>query len=497
MFQFYNMIKSKKSTFRAIDKRYFRNFVCKNIIRKSLICLTFFIYHSHINGQGQGISFSASLQEVYDNSNILQISEKKTEIINSLKDGINSAWWPSINILGGYTWMSNDINVSQQYKTLLAPFDEYFDRNIISQEIGKLIYNFLGDKSFTVPIIDNQWASIDAVITYPIFAGGKRLAATKIGNELMNIGKLEHLQVSDGIFLSWVEIYYGYQLSKQYEIVKKENYNSLKNHFEEVVSFQANGIANQMDYLVAKVAMDEAEREYKSAQRHCVLLKYSFCNIMGHDSTCNYYPISSFFIYKNIPELDWFIQNYHNSPIVKILDSKNRVAKNTIKINQGDYLPVIAIFGKQNLASYNMPQNLSPRSTMGATLTWTIFDGLARKQRVKQSKIELEINKKQYNEAEKQLKASIHKAYYELLDAEQNIKTLSSTLEMTEELIRIRKVAYSEGMATASEVVDALLANSKVQLLQLSAYYQYDLMLATLLTLCGMPEYFEKWSIEQ
>ena len=49
---------------------------------------------------------------------------------------------------------------------------------------------------------------------------------------------------------------------------------------------------------------------------------------------------------------------------------------------------------------------------------------------------------------------------------------------MTEELIRIRKVAYSEGMATASEVVDALLANSKVQLLQLSAYYQYDLMLA-------------------
>ena len=67
----------------------------------------------------------------------------------------------------------------------------------------------------------------------------------------------------------------------------------------------------------------------------------------------------------------------------------------------------------------------------------------------------------------------------------------------SEELIRIRKVAYSEGMATASEVVDALLANSKVQLLQLSAYYQYDLMLATLLTLCGMPEYFEKWSIEQ
>lgn len=193
----------------------------------------------------------------------------------------------------------------------------------------------------------------------------------------------------------------------------------------------------------------------------------------------------------------WFIQNYHNSFIIKILDSKRKITQNTIKINQGDYLPIIVVFGKQNLASYNMPQNLSPRSIVGATLTWNIFDGLARERRIKQSKIELEINKKQYIEAENQVKSSIHKVYYELLDAEENIKALSTTLEMTQELVRIRKAAYNEGMATASDVVDAQLANSKVQLLQLSAHYQYDLMLATLLTICGIPEYFEKWSMEQ
>ncbi len=493
MLRFYTMTKTEKTIFHAIGKISFD----KMMFTKSLISLMLFISLLHFNTKGQGISFATSLQEVYNNSNILQISKQKSEVANSVKKGINSAWLPSVNVLGGYTWMSNDINVSQQYKSLLTPFDEYFDRNVISQGIGSLIYNFLGDKSFTVPIIDHQWASLDAVLTYPIFTGGKRLWATQIGNELKNIGQLEYLQVSDGIFLAWVEIYYGYLLSKHYENVREENYNSLKNHFEKVVSFQSNGIANQMDYLVAKVAMEEAERELKSAQRHTSFFRYSFCDIMGHDSSCNYYPISTFFTCKNLPDMAWFIQNYHNSFIIKILDSKRKITQNTIKINQGDYLPIIVVFGKQNLASYNMPQNLSPRSIVGATLTWNIFDGLARERRIKQSKIELEINKKQYIEAENQVKSSIHKVYYELLDAEENIKALSTTLEMTQELVRIRKAAYNEGMATASDVVDAQLANSKVQLLQLSAHYQYDLMLATLLTICGIPEYFEKWSMEQ
>ena len=138
MLRFYTMTKTEKTIFHAIGKISFD----KMMFIKSLISLTLFISLLHFNTKGQGISFATSLQEVYNNSNILQISKQKSEVANSVKKGINSAWLPSVNVLGGYTWMSNDINVSQQYKSLLTPFDEYFDKNVISQGIGSLIYNF-------------------------------------------------------------------------------------------------------------------------------------------------------------------------------------------------------------------------------------------------------------------------------------------------------------------------------------------------------------------
>jgi outer membrane protein TolC len=65
---------------------------------------------------------------------------------------------------------------------------------------------------------------------------------------------------------------------------------------------------------------------------------------------------------------------------------------------------------------------------------------------------------------------------------------------MTQELVRTREVAYKEGMATAADVVDAQTTNARISLLKLAAYYQYDLMLATLLSLCGETSYFEKWN---
>ena len=116
---------------------------------------------------------------------------------------------------------------------------------------------------------------------------------------------------------------------------------------------------------------------------------------------------------------------------------------------------------------------------------------------IKQSKIDEAISNNQYNEAQKQLTTAIHKAYYELENAKESINTLGSTIAMTDELIRIRKAAYKEGMATTTEVIDAQTANAKAKLMLMAEYYRYDMMLATLVSLCGIPQHFEKWSNQQ
>ena len=62
-------------------------------------------------------------------------------------------------------------------------------------------------------------------------------------------------------------------------------------------------------------------------------------------------------------------------------------------------------------------------------------------------------------------------------------------------LVRMRRKAFAEGMATSTEVVDAEVMLSKVRIAVLLAYYEYDVALANLLSLCGAPERFERYSL--
>lgn len=444
--------------------------------------------------QGQGITFAESLQQVYDSSNVLHMAEQRKAVAHTMRQSINATWYPSITAMGTYTWMSDRIEVSSEYSSLLQPFDSYFNKNIITQEIGRIIYNFLGDKSFTVPIMDQQWATADVALVYPIFTGGKRIYGSTIGRELENIGNLGEKEARAAIFLLWVETYYGLQLAIQNEAVRKDNLQAITNHYNNVLAYKSNGMASEMDLLVAKVAMEEAEREWKSATRNTTAIHYTFCKMMGTDTSFSYTTLSPLFICNSIPPIQWFIEQANISPIVQAMESQKIIADNKISIAKADYLPTIAVFGKQTLASYNVPQNLMPPTILGATMVWNIFDGLKRERNIKRNKIEAIITNEQYREAQKQNEVAIQHAYTELQKANDEIKALSTTIEMTNELVRIRNSAYSEGLATTTDVVDAQTSATKTKLLLLAAYYHYDLALATLLSICGTPEYFEQWN---
>jgi outer membrane protein TolC len=94
--------------------------------------------------------------------------------------------------------------------------------------------------------------------------------------------------------------------------------------------------------------------------------------------------------------------------------------------------------------------------------------------------------------AENTLDILVQKLYTELQEAQDEVATLRTTITMSEELLRIRRKSFDEGMATSTEVVDAEVMLSKVRIAMLLAYYQFDVSLASLCSVCGVPEMFWK-----
>lgn len=176
------------------------------------------------------------------------------------------------------------------------------------------------------------------------------------------------------------------------------------------------------------------------------------------------------------------------------LHLQEQIARQQVRIDQSSYLPTVALFGKQMLYAHGIQSNLLPRTMVGVGFTWNLFDGLEREKRIRQSKLTQQTLVLGQEKARNDLTVGVDKLYTQLEKAQDDVRALAATIALSEELVRIRKQSFAEGMATSTEVIDAETMLAKVKVARLAAYYEYDIALMNLLALCSIPEQFTNYN---
>ena len=85
-------------------------------------------------------------------------------------------------------------------------------------------------------------------------------------------------------------------------------------------------------------------------------------------------------------------------------------------------------------------------------------------------------------------------------DLYNDVEAVMSTVEaverserFAEEFLRTQRLAFREGAATSTDVVDAVLSLSRAKLEKVQTAYEFDLALARLLEASGMGEEFVRY----
>ena len=212
------------------------------------------------------------------------------------------------------------------------------------------------------------------------------------------------------------------------------------------------------------------------------------------DADANIIPTSPLFMNDSLPPKMLFDLSVNSGNYtLNQLQLQQHIAKQEVRIAQSGYLPNIALFGKQTLYSHGIQSNLLPRTMVGIGFTWNLFDGLDREKRVRQSKLTEQTLALGQMKARDDLAVGVDKLYTQLEKAQDNVKALNATIALSEELVLIRKKSFTEGMATSTEVIDAETMLASVKVARLAAYYEYDVALMNLLSLCGTPEQFANY----
>ena len=315
---------------------------------------------------------------------------------------------------------------------------------------------------------------------WPLFTGGKRIFASRIGNRMVDLAKAGREEAGATLQSELVETYYALRLAQRVVDVREQTFLGLQKHYRNAMKLEENGMINKAERLFAQVTMDEARRELESARKDLNVAQNALKVLLNVEDAISINPSSPLFMNHDLPD-ELYFKNLVStgSYIVSKLRIQEAMADNQLKISKSAYIPTIALFGKQTLYAENLPKNLMPRTLVGVGFTWNIFDGLNREANIRQTRL-----------TKQTLQLGREKAQNELGD----VAALNTTIEMSRELVRIRKKSFQEGMATSTDVIDAETMLSKVQIAFLLAYYKYDVALASLLSTCGMPESFWQYS---
>ena len=427
------------------------------------------------------------------NNPTLQMADKAVGIARGERQKLNAFWYPMLNASGMVVHLSNKVEVKQPLNTYTEPAKEFIQSVIPGEEFITSILNQVGKYTLSFPLLQQNLTSIDATISWPVFTGGKRMYATRIGNRMVDMAQVGQAETRALLQTELVETYYSLQLANKILEVKEQTYQSLQQHYDHALKLEANGLITKAERLFAEVNRQEAKREWETAKQERDVAHRALCSLLDIQKELDILPISPLFVTENLPD-----SLYFKSLIPSTNYAMNRIrleesiVENRLRISKSAYFPSIALLGKQTLYAHNVPRNLMPRTLIGIGFTWNLFDGLNREADVRVSRLAQETIALEKEKVKNTLDVMVQKLYSQMKEAEEEVSTLQTTIAMSEELLRIRRKSFEEGMATSTEVVDAEVMLSNVRIAMLLAHYQFDVALASLCSVCGVPELFWK-----
>ena len=199
------------------------------------------------------------------------------------------------------------------------------------------------------------------------------------------------------------------------------------------------------------------------------------------------------FIVEQIEPLEYFTSQavMRNHQLAEV-GSMRELAQANLRLRKAELMPEVVAMGGVTLCNYQL-SSLVPRMAVGVGLNFRIFDGLRSEYRTASARLQLRRAEALEQKAKQDVVLLVEDSYNRL----QSILTTAFAVERSErfarEYLRSKQLAYREGMATTTDVVDAALNLSRAQLERAQMAFEFDVALARLLEVSGVGNLFVKY----
>ncbi len=286
-------------------------------------------------------------------------------------------------------------------------------------------------------------------------------------------------------YRSWWSVTTG-SLARQVAEVRQQVVEGVRQHLEDAIALEQNGMIAHSERLYVEFKMAEAERELQNARLQVETISSALSNTLGRDG--EYLPVTTMFILDRIEPLDYFRESaLAQNPQLEEVALKKQLAQEAVKLQRANFLPQVAAMGGGTFYNYQVTDVL-PRWAVGVGVNLRIFDGLNREYKYSAAKHTVRRVEILETKAGHDVAVLVEKLYNQMLNYGNQIASIEASIRFAEAYLQSKNAAFLEGMSSSSDLVDAELNLAKVRAERMQAAYNYDLLLARLLEAAGMSD---------
>ncbi|CAM2855612.1 TolC family protein [Shewanella amazonensis] len=428
-------------------------------------------------------SFDAAWQQLQQVSDKLAASSAKVDRARAERDAGEDMNLPELSLNGSYTRLEKPLEMDLRDLNPMASLDPAS----LPPALGAALGSIPGEL-FITPFTEQDIFRASLSAMWPIYTGGRISAAQGIHEALLAEEEQQRELTRRELFTTLVDRYYGVMVAAELVRTQDKLVASLEKHVDHARKLEAHGQIAKVERLNAEVALDNARVQASSSRRQYEMTNIALKSLLKKAET----PSSGLFIAlsePSLPQLAELTQKSH--PALKLLDAKETQANGLIEVERGAYKPTVFLYGNYTLyEDDSLFAKMEPDWMLGVGFKMPLLSRDGRSGKVEAAHSALLQARHTKAQTREDLSLLLEQSFRQLRQAEEEYRALDSSRALAMENLRLRELAFNQGMSTSIERVDAELKLTAVDTQQLGAKFRYVQAYARLMAISGQLDEF-------
>ena len=429
------------------------------------------------------------------NNKQLGVAKVKQEASTNMRKSARTQYLPKVNAVGGYMWMNKEISIlnddqkvalsnlgtsaTSKLQDALAPLVSMLPAETqakIAGDMGQFagVLNQVGTGIVDGFRTDTRNMFAGAVtVTQPVFMGGAIVAANKMAdiNEQMAANSLDMktqgtLYHIDQVYWQVVSLRHKQTLAESYVALVKK----LKGDVQKMID---QGVATKGDGLSVSVRVNEAEMALTQVTDGLELSKMLLCQLCGlpededivlADEASEELSVKS---EKLATEGAGADVAFENRPELKVLQNTVDLSLQTTNVLKAGNLPQVMLTGGYAVTNPNTFNGFQKKFggvwNVGVVVRVPIWNWGDVMYKVRASKGATAMARLELDDAREMISLQVRQNNFKVKEAQKKLTMAQSNVANADENLRMANLAFKEGVASITTVMEAQTAWNQAQ----------------------------------